>query len=255
MTRIPLYCVPLLLLVITLDTSPALANWPLNGAPVTLGSNNEGELHAASDGAGGALVTWIDIRNGQNYDIYVQRMDGWGRTTWTQYGVAACVATGDQNVPKVAGDGTGGAIVTWMDSRGANSDIYVQRIDASGTALWTANGVAVCTAAGNQSEPQVASDGAGGAVVTWSDSRSGASDIYAQRLNALGAPQWTADGFAVCVATGNQTEPRLAPTGFGGGFITWTDGRGANLDIYAMWLDQYAVPYWATDGSPVCTAT
>jgi hypothetical protein len=118
----------------------------------------------------------------------------------------------------VASDGTGGAIVAWMDFRGANSDIYVQRISASGAVLWTANGVAVCTEIGNQSDPQVVGDGAGGAVVTWADLRSGTSDIYAQRLNQYGVPQWTANGFAVCVATGNQTEPRLVHTGFGGGF-------------------------------------
>jgi hypothetical protein len=56
-------------------------------------------------------------------------------------------------------------------------------VDASGTPQWTANGVALCTAANNQYTPTIVSDGAGGAIVTWPDLRSGTYlDIYAQRV-------------------------------------------------------------------------
>jgi len=47
--------------------------------------------------------------------------------------------------------------------------------------------VALCTATGLQGSPTIASDGAGGAIVTWTDFRSGTnSDIYAQRVDANG---------------------------------------------------------------------
>jgi len=38
------------------------------------------------------------------------------------------------------------------------------------------------------------SDGAVGAIVTWLDYRSGDYGIYAQRVNASGAIQWSANG-------------------------------------------------------------
>src|SRR5437867_3572289 len=48
--------------------------------------------------------------------------------------------------------------------------------------------VPLCTSAGNQFSPTVASDGAGGAIVTWQDLRSGGNpDIYAQHVLASGA--------------------------------------------------------------------
>jgi len=49
----------------------------------------------------------------------------------------------------------------------------------------------------------IVSDGAGGAIVTWSDFRGGdpKAHIYAQRMNATGTPQWAADGVALCTAT------------------------------------------------------
>jgi hypothetical protein len=64
----------------------------------------------------------------------------------------------------------------------------------AGAPQWTANGVALRNIAGSDAYyPTITSGGAGGAIVTWYDGRSGAFDIYAQRVNAGGAPQWTAN--------------------------------------------------------------
>src|SRR5574342_572928 len=69
---------------------------------------------------------------------------------------------------------------------------------------------AICTATNDQMRPTIVSDGAGGAIITWRDSRSGgSSDIYAQRINASGIVQWTADGVAICTATNDQMRPTI----------------------------------------------
>ncbi|MGI8905008.1 MAG: hypothetical protein ACR2IE_00765 [Candidatus Sumerlaeaceae bacterium] len=113
-----------------------------------------------------------------------------------------------------------------------------QRYDAAGAPQWTANGVAVSTAANVQLSPQIAADGAGGAIITWTDSRSGDYDIYAQRYDAAGAPQWTANGVAVSTAANDQLFPQIAADAAGGAIITWPDFRsGANYDIYASRLN------------------
>jgi hypothetical protein len=77
----------------------------------------------------------------------------------------------------IAPDGAGGAIMVWADGRSGNSDIYAQRADSLGTALWTAGGIAVCADAAYRTDPRIVSDGAGGAILTWIDYRSGNSDI------------------------------------------------------------------------------
>ena len=65
--------------------------------------------------------------------------------------------------------------------------------------------VPVCTAANTQQNPRSCSDGAGGAIIAWFDYRSdGSGDIYAQRIGRDGVPLWTANGVAVCTATGGQ---------------------------------------------------
>src|SRR5262249_27048992 len=149
--------------------------------------------------------------------------------------VALCTAANDQLYPTIISDGAGGAIVTWEDARSGSNDIYVQRVNAAGVPQWTANGVGICTATDTQDLPTIASDGAGGAIITWSDFRSGTNrDIYAQRVNAAGAPQWTANGVAVCTATGSQFNPTIVSDGSGGAIITWEDDRNDIGDIYAQ---------------------
>ena len=54
--------------------------------------------------------------------------------------------------------------------------------DSHADVWWTADGVAISTAANTQNSPQITSDSAGGAIITWHDFRSGNADIYAQRI-------------------------------------------------------------------------
>jgi len=64
----------------------------------------------------------------------------------------------------------------------------------------------------------IASDGAGGAIITWSDLRSGTdSDIYAQHVLASGLvdPGWPVDGRAICTAAGDQSSPAIVSDGAG----------------------------------------
>src|SRR3990172_8080162 len=73
----------------------------------------------------------------------------------------------------------------------------------------------ICTASGQQSSLQIVSDGAGGAIITWHDLRSGSSnsDIYAQRIDADGNVQWAKDGIPVCTEVNAQNSPCIAMDG------------------------------------------
>ena len=208
---------------------PAVAAWPtdpLVNVPLCTATGNQYSPTSVSDGTGGAIVAWYDYRNGTSADVYAQRISAGGTVQWTADGVALCTATGNQYSPTIVSDGGApgeagsGAVVTWADSRSGNTDIYAQRISAGGTVQWTPDGVALCTATGTQSMPNITSDGAGGAIVTWMDSRSGIYHIYAQRISAGGTVRWAANGVALCSATGEQQNPRIASDGAGGAIVT-----------------------------------
>lgn len=171
---------------------------------------------------------------------------------WPANGQAICTAIYNQNEPRLAPDGAGGVIVTWQDYRPGDFDIYAQRLDADGSVRWTANGVALCTAGGDQKFPQIAADGAGGAYVIWKDFRSGAYDIYAQHLNAQGQALWEANGRLICNATGTQQDPVLVSDGADGVIMAWRDFRGGALArLYGQHLDGQGQPLWAAGGQPL----
>jgi hypothetical protein len=143
----------------------------------------------------------------------------------------------------------------WRDTRNGNDDIYGQRIDPAGVMLWTAGGVTVCAASGHQNRPRLLSDGSGGAIVTWFDKRSDSGDVYAQKVDAGGAVQWTLDGVAMCTAANRQNRPVIVSDNAGGAIIVWEDYRdGSQHDVYAQRVDASGNVLWDTDGVAVCTA-
>ncbi len=234
--------------------SAGAAQWTANGVAICTATENQYYPTIVSDGTGGAIIIWNDYRNG-NDDIYAQRVNSAGAAQWTADGVAVCTATGTQSYPTIVSDGTGGVIITWHDSRSGNYDIYAQRVNSAGAAQWTANGVAICTATDNQYSPTIVSDGSGGAIITWYDYRSGTNyDIYAQRVNSAGAAQWTANGAAICTATGDQASPTIVSDGSGGAIITWYDYRSGNADIYVQRVNSAGAAQWTANGVAICTA-
>ncbi len=232
--------------------------WPLDGVAVCGIDGSSWEPEIASDGAGGAIICWMDSRPGSHWDIYAQRIDGSGSVAWTIDGIPVCNAAYNQLDPRVISDGAGGAFFSWQDPRsGVDDDIYCQRIDSSGTALWTANGEAVCLLSGHQQYTSLASDDNGGVYIGWRDQFSGDPDIYVQRLDGSGAPLWPIDGLPVCTAAGDQDWVALEADGTGGVFVAWDDERASSFDnnIYAQRLDGSGTALWTADGIAVCTAT
>jgi hypothetical protein len=148
---------------------------------------------------------------------------------WIDEGVPVCQASRIQSMQQAISDGIGGMIIVWTDDRNSsgplsdNRDIYAQYMDSDGNPVWTADGIAVCTANGDQWKPKIVTDGAGGAIITWEDYRSGAPEIYAQRVSPAGAIQWTANGVPVRTGSGIYQDPDMVAVAGGGAYIAWDD--------------------------------
>ncbi len=164
----------------------AWSSEPSLNTVVCAAGGNQASPVTISDGSGGAIIAWQDCRNGNSWDVYIQRMDSTGSAQWTANGIAVCTASHDQVSPVVVSDGSGGAIIAWQDRRSCSYDIYAQRVDSSGGSQWTADGVPICVASYDQVSPVAVSDGSGGAIIAWQDRRSCGYDIYAQRVECVG---------------------------------------------------------------------
>ena len=182
--------------------------------------------------------------------------------------VPVSLAAGAKSDVFAVTDGAGGVIIVWEDERGGETDIYVQRVSADGETLWQFDGVAVCTAAGDQSlyhsstgttgfTPLVA-DGTGGVWVVWQDERAFGShlrDVYAQRVDSEGSPLLATDGVAVAADVGMEDQPTACSDGVGGVIVAWQD-KNTNpvyYDIHAQRLDADGRWQW-NDGQSVPVA-
>lgn len=217
--------------------------WPANGVPVRTGPpyTDYGPAQIVSDGAGGAIILWYEQKAGLEYDLYAQRLDASGNQMWGTSGKPVCTAAGSRGIgtADMIPDGSEGAFVIWNDSRNPQQpDVYAQRISGMGSLYWNPDGVPVCTAAYPQNSPHLAADGFGGVVVTWTDLRDmGPPDIYAQRLDGAGTPQWATDGIPLFTNPYMQIFPQIVNDTRGGSIVAWKDARNGNDDLYAMRIE------------------
>lgn len=169
-----------------------------------------------------------------------------GTGAWTENGVPVCIAPGEQTAVEIVSDGAGGACLAWLDSRsGTGVDIYATRIDSQGhiVAGWVPDGSPVCTDASNQSALELISDGAGGIIVAWIDSRDGNPGIYAQHIlgDGTNAPSWPADGMRVAPLSSRtiieaDLEFEMELDGAGGAMFVWTDVQSGVFQVYCQRL-------------------
>jgi len=259
---------------LSLVSHAASAAWPQFGRAISVAPNAQTHEAIASDGRGGAIITWQDFRE-LPVEIFAQHVDAFGIVdpAWPVDGEALLNdpkalpnAADGRASPLIVPDGAGGAIVAWEDNRSSvtETDIFAQHVLASGLVddAWPLNGRALCVIEGLQHIGGIVPDGAGGAIVTWTDGRPGVSvtDVFAQHVLGSGVvdARWPANGLAVGAAPGTQEFPAIVEDGSGGAIITWDDQRGdpSGFDIYAQHVLSSGVvdPAWPVNGRALCTA-
>ena len=247
--------------------SSGVAQWNLDGILVCNALNNQKNLQIIAAETGQAIITWEDNRlSTSSSNIYAFKINTGGGNAWggnTTNGVLISAA-GSCLAPKLVSDGNFGTIITWYDRRnGVDYNIYAQKIIANGTLPWLSvggNGIEICIEVGDQVLPQICSDGANGAIITWEDGRQGAtsSQIYVQHIdsNGLIVIPWSANGNRLSISTGAQNAPAIVSDGTGSAIVSWNDYRnGVNADIYVQHISANGVALWdnTISGVAVCS--
>lgn len=213
--------------------------WPSylpDGIPVCEAPGNQVDPSIADDGAGGFYVAWSDARNDSTAgaDIYLQHVHEYGQVWegWAAGGLRICGAPGGQGQPVVVADGSGGALVFWVDNRAGWPAIFGIGVgpDAEAAPGWNSGGNAICFAGGFPWQLRVLPDGAGGAYLAWLDARSGTTQIFASRVSRDGTPGtgWPTGGIPVS----DNPQETLSAVAFcaadsGGIYLAWTyRGKG-----------------------------
>jgi MYXO-CTERM domain-containing protein len=199
----------------------------IDTTPQTIPSSSAGTVDVASDGSHVFLV-W-DQSTGQ----YTSSVQGVLLTPGAAPGTPQALSTAPiaQKAPRVVYDGIE-YFAVWEDARGSSNiytqtwDIYAARISTGGV-LVDASGIAISTAAGNQTTPAVATNKTN-VFITWID------------LGAGSGP-WKLDGARFASATGLIDGPAAT-----GGIVL--DTNYDYMPSIAYDGEQYVVAWWSIPG-------
>ncbi|MBI1177956.1 hypothetical protein GC207_11035 [bacterium] len=208
-----------------------------SGIAICTAANYQQAPRVASNGSD-FLVVWQDFRNGVHDDIMGSRVSNAG-SVLDPNGFAITTALGAQRQPSIAGT-PDGYLVVWQDRRGGTTDdIYGARVGSDGTVL-DLNGLAVCTATGDQKSPTVAALN-GSYFVAWEDFRSGVSNrVYGTRIQSTGQIK-TQDGFALSSVIGEQQAPRIVAS-TNQFFAVWQgSANGTNFNIFGTRITELGI--------------
>jgi len=183
------------------------------------------------------VVVWDDERTGITRDIYLSRVDNLGNVIDGGGIAISTEPTADQVTPTIAYNGSTFMLITWRDFRnGAGSDIYACRFATDGT-VFDPSGIAISTAANDQTFPVVAWDGAQ-FLVSWEDFRTGnAGNIVGARVSTGGG---VLDPSGISLAAGTNSAIRALTTASNGTYtltVTVGDRTAGNFHIYGIRID------------------
>jgi hypothetical protein len=170
--------------------------WPARGALVCNAPGIRGGVQIDADGTGGVLLTWYDYRppydvtGGEVFALRAQS-DGSLAPGWTVDGTLVSDPTDayQSYFPFVVHDGQGGGYVVWQSQGGVDdfpSTIQHLTGGAQVAAGWPRYGLRVAPSI-HQFDTRIATDGQGGAIVTWDERCCGLNGAWAQRFAANGS--------------------------------------------------------------------
>ena len=157
--------------------------WGPDGVPICVGPSHQYSPQIVADGAGGAIVFFVDERG-----VCAQRVDADGHKLWNE-DVLLC----DSVYVCIASDGSGGAFCVSYDG-------VAKRLDATGTKLWGSDGITFTPQAINEPGLALVPDGCGGLLISWlADVKFRNYDVadvsyYVQRVDADGNLPWGDEG-------------------------------------------------------------
>jgi hypothetical protein len=133
-------------------------------------------------------------------------------------------------------------------------------------AQWTSTSKpanAISAASDLQRDAKFSSDADGNTYYVWTDNRNNRTELFAQKLNALGVPEWTKDGVRVGLLASILTQeirfsPKtIKPDGQGGALVVWHYYSDPNnlksAVVYAQYIDNKGVV--KRDGGFVASST
>lgn len=255
--------------------------WGQYGIRASLAEHTQSENRAPtiiSDGEGGCVAGWLDTLG----TIRLQRLNNLGDRLWGDSGIVGAsslstpkiIRSGRTHfflsyarllkrfslagvpvwndtsvnvglaVSNVIEDGIAGLVVSGKEGTAQNILIVAQRIDSSGSKLWSTSYVVLAESAGvNGAGIPISACGDSSFLIAWIKGQTGTNQLFSQRLSSLGAPTWGPNGILVSAITSNKSSPLIIPSNRSGGIFFWRDDR-PELGNYSQRIDSGGNRAW-----------
>ena len=205
-------------------------------------ANNKANPRVVVSGTTNFYILGADDRNG-NKDIFLEKYNSSnGSSVWgNDIKVNIDASNADQIKADLVVDSLGNIYVVWMDDRNGNWDIYAQKYDPVGNVAtggnWASGDVKINSDAGvtDQVNPRIVVDDDNNFYVVWEDDRNGDRDVFLAKFDLDGNALFTADKKVNTDGSGlDQYEPAIVFDGNDYFYISWSDKRNCQPDIYAQ---------------------
>ena len=213
------------------------------------------DISILPDCSGGAFISWFEPSPEDKY--YAQHISNKGNILWAQNGLLIFSDVkyyGDKG--KIVQDNHGGIIFSALMK---DDNIYLQRINGSGTILWPLDGIKIESA--YCKDYSIASDESGGVFIIWHylkypGTEAEESKLFVTYVDNNGKVNWNKKLFSKKTSLNN---PQIIYDFQGGAIILWRDYRdkleGMNSKvIYAQKIDKTGNVKWLKDGIQVYNA-
>lgn len=193
----------------------------------------------AMNASGEFVVAWeSNLQDGSDYGVYARRFDAAGVPQNFEL-QAAETTPGPQRDPAVVIDDDGDVVIVWSGSGigGETDGVFFRPFRADGTQGNERR--ANSYTADSQSEPAIASDAAGGFLISWTSFGQDGSQagVYTQQFDPAGDPlnsEFRVNTFT----TQDQADPAVAASDDGNFIVAWSselqDGSGGGTGVYAQ---------------------
>jgi hypothetical protein len=175
----------------------------------------------AIDSSGQAHLTWSRRSGGTSSVLYSRSSNPQSGTSWTTPIVVKGDTREDWCFPKIDCDGSGSAVIAWIDGNPGNDEIFARRIYADGSMSAEAN---ISESTASSLECDVAVHRPSGTIqVVWAE----AGEILLRSHDTA----WSAIT-NVSASAAASAAPSVAVDSAGKVHVVWQESSGGNLEIF-----------------------
>ena len=213
---------------------------PGSGVPIVVQGGTQSAKSIEYAGNNEAFICWSDSRQGENIDIYGQRLDVSMSPLFQENGIPIANSLDPETRPRTTFVNNTTSLVTWKYGDESARILY-QFVNNSGLVFDEAKPVSNFNAI--QTSPRVKRSSDGSVFISWKDLRFDPvdGDIFMQKVNTTGDTQW-GDGIQIDLTEGVNFSGRFAANSIGGVDIFWEKGVFPDVDIFFQSLDQNGIP-------------